>query len=102
MAGALSDNLRSRVLEASVVGASAVPRRRVSVSACRARFVGSPGRRSASCRQARRDARGSRLNVYADLVFGMIDERRNITLNEMVRRLKAERSVRIGRSALSD
>jgi transposase len=45
---------------------------------------------------------GSRLDAHADFVFGMIDERKDITLNEMVDRLEAERSVRIGRSTLSD
>lgn len=45
---------------------------------------------------------GSRLDGYADFVFGMIDERKDITLNEMVDRLEAERSVHIGRSTLSD
>lgn len=32
----------------------------------------------------------------------MIEERKDITLNEMVERLDTERAMRIGRSALSD
>ena len=32
----------------------------------------------------------------------MIDERKDITLNEMFERLEAERSMRIGRSTLCD
>jgi transposase len=32
----------------------------------------------------------------------MIEDHKDITLNEMVARLEAERSMRIGRSALSD
>jgi transposase len=46
--------------------------------------------------------RGSRLDAHADFIIGMIEERKDITLNEMVERLLAERSMRIGRSTLSD
>jgi len=42
---------------------------------------------------------GSRLDGFADFIVGMIEERRDITLNEMVERLDTERSMRIGRSA---
>ena len=46
--------------------------------------------------------RGSRLDVHADFIVGMIEECRHITLDEMVERLLAERSMRIGRSTLND
>ncbi|MGB3389983.1 MAG: IS630 family transposase, partial [Pseudaminobacter sp.] len=46
--------------------------------------------------------RGSRLDGFADFIVGMIEDRKDITLNEMVERLEAEHSMRISRSALSD
>jgi transposase len=45
--------------------------------------------------------RGSRLDQETNFVFEMIEACPDITLNEMVGRLEAERSMRIGRSALS-
>jgi transposase len=38
---------------------------------------------------------------HADFVDAMIEERKDITLDEMVVRLAAERELKIGRSALS-
>ncbi|MER9890155.1 hypothetical protein NKJ48_31915 [Mesorhizobium sp. M0114] len=35
-------------------------------------------------------------------IVGLIDERKDISLNEMMERLAVERSTHIGRSALSD
>lgn len=43
---------------------------------------------------------GSRLDAHADLIVGMIDEVKDITLNGMVLRLCEERALSIGRSAL--
>ena len=45
--------------------------------------------------------RASSLDAHEAFIVGLIDERKDITLNEMVERLAAERSVRISRSALS-
>jgi transposase len=45
--------------------------------------------------------RGSTLDPHEAFIVGMIEEQKDITLDEMVRRLDAEASVRIGRSALS-
>jgi transposase len=45
--------------------------------------------------------RASSLDAHEPLIVGMIEERKDITLNEMVERLAAEQSVRISRSALS-
>lgn len=52
-----------------------------------------------NCPQGSR--RASALNAHATFIVGLIDERKDITLNEMVGRLNGERSVRISRSALS-
>jgi transposase len=45
--------------------------------------------------------RASSLDAYEAFIVGLIEERKDITLNEMVERLSAEHSVRISRSALS-
>lgn len=45
--------------------------------------------------------RASRLDAHEAFIVGMIEERRDITLNEMVDRLLGELSVTISRSALS-
>jgi transposase len=50
-------------------------------------------------RQGRR--RASSVDAHEAFIVGLIDERRDITLNEMVEQLSAERSVRISRSALN-
>jgi transposase len=43
---------------------------------------------------------GSRLDAHRDFIVGMIEEAKDITLNEMVLRLSEGRAVSIGRSAL--
>jgi transposase len=43
---------------------------------------------------------GSRLDAHEKYIVGMIEEEKDITLNEMVLRLAAERAVSIGRSTL--
>ena len=45
--------------------------------------------------------RGSSLDGHAAFLVGLIEGRKDITLNEMVERLAADRAVSIGRSALS-
>ncbi len=103
MARALGDDLRLRVLKASAEGASArsaAVRFGVGVSSA-IRWIARAKIGELSPRPQGRKG-GSRLDAYADFVFEMIDERKDITLNEMVDRLDAERSMRIGRSALSD
>ena len=102
MGKALSVDLRMRVLKASEEGMSArqaAARFGVGVSSAirwiaRAR-IGELGPRP----QGRR--RASSLDAHEDFIVGLIEERKDITLNEMVERLAAERSVRISRSALS-
>jgi len=103
MARALGEDLRSRVLKAAAEGASArqaAARFGVGVSSA-IRWIGRARLGETTPRpQGRR--RGSRLDAHADFIVGMIEERRDITLDEMVERLLAERALRIGRSTLSD
>ncbi|WP_246811258.1 IS630 family transposase [Mesorhizobium sp. AA22] len=104
MARALGEDLRSRVVKAAGEGASArqaAARFGVGISSA-IRWIGRARMGETTPRpQGRR--RGSRLDAHADFIIGMIEERKDIiTLNEMVERLLAERSMRIGRSTLSD
>lgn len=103
MARALGEDLRSRVLKASDEGASArsaAARFGVGVSSA-IRWVARAKMGEVAPRsQGRR--RGSRLDEHSDFIVGMIEDRPDITLNEMVERLGSERSMRIGRSALND
>jgi len=43
---------------------------------------------------------GSSLDAHEAFIIGLIEERKDITLNKMVGRLLAQQSVRISRSAL--
>ncbi len=103
MARALGEDLRSPVLKAAAEGMSArqaAARFGVGVSSA-IRWIGRARLGETAPRpQGRR--RGSRLDAHADFVVGMIEERKDVTLDEMVERLLAERSMRIGRSTLSD
>ena len=102
MARALSDDLRSRVLQASSDGLSArQAAARIGVGISTAiRWIGRAklGERSARAQGWRR---GSRLDPHENFVVEMIEARKDITLNEMVVRLANEVGLRIGRSALS-
>lgn len=99
MARALGDDLRLRVLKAADEGASArqaAARFGVGVSSA-IRWVARAKIGELTPRpQGRR--RGSRLDGYADFIVEMIEERKDITLNEMVERLDTERAMRIGRA----
>jgi transposase len=91
MARALSRDLRVRVLKAADEGASvrqAAARFGVGISSA-IRWIA----RAKTCERTPRPQgrrRGSRLDGYADFIVGMIEERRDITLNEMVERLDTE------------
>lgn len=103
MARALGEDLRSRVLKASDDGASArsaAARFGVAVSSAIRWIARAKIGELAPRAQGRR--RGSRLDEHSDFIVGIIEDSKDITLNEMVDRLEAERSMRIGRSALSD
>lgn len=103
MARAYDKDLRIRVLEAAGAGASArsaAARFGVGVSTA---IVWIRRARQDGERTARRQGkpRGSRLDAHETFIVDMIEANKDITLNEMVERLSAERGVRIGRSALS-
>jgi transposase len=102
MARALSEDLRSRVLKASSQGMSArqaAARFGVGISTA-IRWVGRAriGERTPRPQGWRR---GSALDPHDAFILGMIEEQKDVTLDEMVKRLDNEAGVRIGRSALS-
>ena len=104
MARAYSDDLRLKVLEAIGSGLSthAAARRfgiGIATAVVWARRFREGGETSARVSVGRR---GSRLDAHAFFVEGMIEDRRDVTLDEMVERLSAEQDVRVGRSTLSD
>ena len=100
MGRALSGDLRLRVLKASDAGMSARQAAvRFGVSSA-IRWIARAKMGELTPRpQGRR--RASSLDAHEAFIIGLIEERKDITLNEMVERLAAERSVRISRSALS-
>lgn len=96
MARALGDDLRLRVLKASDDGASArsaAARFGVGVSSAIRWIARAKIGETTPPPQGR--WRGSRLDEHADFIVGLIEDRKDITLNEMVDRLEAERSMRI-------
>ena len=98
MTRAFSDDLRSRGLAASRDGMSArsaAARFGIGISTAIAWIASARAGLLTPAMQGRRG--GSRLE---DFIFGMIEEAKDITLNEIVRRLCEERAVSIGRSAL--
>jgi transposase len=102
MGRALSVDLRSRVLKASDEGMSArqaAARFGVGVSSAIRWIARAKIGELAPRPQGRR--RVSSLDAHEAFIVGLIEERKDITLNEMVERLVAEQSVRISRSALS-
>ncbi len=102
MARALSDDLRMRVLKVSSEGLSArqsAARFGVGISTA-IRWIARARLGETTARvQGRR--RTSRLDVHEAFIVGLIEERKDITLHEMMARLSDERSVVIGHSALS-
>ena len=102
MGKALSVDLRRRVLKASEEGMSArqaAVRFGVGVSSA-IRWIARAKMGELTPRpQGRR--RASSLDAHEAFIIGLIEERKDITLNEMVERLESEQSVRISRSALS-
>ena len=103
MARALSSDLRSRVLKASRDGLSvrqAAARFGVGISSAIRWIARAKVGEMVARPQGRR--RGSSLDGHASFIIGLIEGRKDITLDEMVEHLATERSMRIGRSALSD
>ncbi|MER8670447.1 IS630 family transposase [Mesorhizobium sp. M1156] len=102
MGRAFSVDLRSRVLKASDEGMSArqaAARFGVGVSSAIRWIARAKIGELAPRPQGRR--RASSLDAHEAFIVGLIEERKDITLNEMVERLVVEQSVRISRSALS-
>jgi transposase len=103
MGRALSGDLRVRVLKASGEGLSA--RRaaaRFGVSASTAiRWIARAKLGEFEARATGR-RRGSSLDAHEAFIFAMIEEQKDITLDEMVGRLLEKRGVAIGRSALNN
>ena len=102
MARALSEDLRSRVLKACSDGMSArqaAARFGIGISTA-IRWIGRAkiGELTARPQGWRR---GSALDPHETFIVGMIDETKDVTLDEMVKRLADEAGVRISRSALS-
>ena len=101
MARALDDDLRLRLLKASAAGLSArqaAARFEVGVSTA-IRWIarakdGEPTSRPQGWK------RPSALDEHEAFVIGLIEERKEVRLDEMVALLSAERQVRISRSAL--
>ena len=101
MAQALSDDLRLRVLKASAAGMSArqaAARFGVGISTA-IRWIarakeGEPTSRPQGWR------RPSALDAHEAFVVELIEDRTDITLDEMVERLSVDQQVRISRSAL--
>ena len=100
MARAYSQDLRDRVIDAALSGASA---RQVA-----ARFgVGDATAivwvrraRESGERAARRQGqpRGSKLDAHRDYLLGLIAEQSDLTISELLERLLTERSVRASRA----
>ena len=102
MARALSDDLRSRVLKAWTDGLSArqaAARFGVGISSA-IRWI-ARAKIGELTPRAQGSRRVSSLDAHEAFIVGLIDERKDVTLNEMVARLADEQSVRISRSALS-
>lgn len=101
MGRALSHDLRERVLKSSQAGLSARKcAERFGVAASTAiRWIERAAKGETTPRTPPR--RVSRLWSHADFIDGMIEDRKDITLDEMVARLGGERGVKIGRSMLS-
>lgn len=101
MARALDDDLRLRLLKASAAGLSArqaAARFEVGISTA-IRWIarakdGEPTSRPQGWR------RPSALDAHEAFVIELIEERKDVTLDEMVALLSAERQVRISRSAV--
>ncbi|MCM2395883.1 IS630 family transposase [Rhizobium sp. S95] len=101
MTRAFSDDLRSRVLAASrdgMAARSAAARFGIGISTAIAWIASARQGQMTPAKQGRRG--GTRIDAHEDYIVGMIEEAKDVTLNEMVLRLAEERAVSIGRSGL--
>lgn len=102
MGKALSGDLRLRVVKASSSGMSArqaAARFGVGVSSA-IRWI-ARAKIGELVPRPQGHRRASSLEAHEGFIAGMIEEREDITLNEMVAQFLAEQSVKISRSALS-
>jgi transposase len=102
MARAYGEDLRGRVLAAASDGASAraaAARFGVAIATAVRWVARARGGERGARRQGR--PRGSQLDAHEAFVSAMIEAQKDITLDEMVERLVAERALHLGRSALS-
>jgi len=97
MARALSQDLRDRVIDATLSGMSA-RRAAARFGVGVATAIAWAARAREGDRQARAQGgqRGSKLDVHRDFLLGLITEKDDITLCEMQARLKAEHGVHAG------
>ena len=102
MGRALSHDLRERVLTASQEGISArQAARRFGVSASSAiRWIARAGQGETGPRKPGRK-KASRLDPHGGFIVALIEEQKDITLDEMVVRLAEGCDTKIGRSMLS-
>lgn len=102
MGRALSSDLRERVLKASREGFSARQAAvRFGVAASTAiRWIARARQGETGPRKTGRKT-ASRLDIHEAFIVAMMEEKKDITLDEMVVRLAGERGLKIGRSMLS-
>jgi transposase len=103
MGRALSNDLRMRVLQASAEGMTArraAARFGVGISTA-IRWIARAKIGELEARPVGR-RRGSSLDAQGAFILSMIEDQKDITLNEMVARLLEGQGVRIGRSALNN
>lgn len=102
MGRALSSDLRERVLKASQDGHSArQAAARFGVSASSAiRWIARAGQGETEPRKSGRK-KASRLDTHEGFIVALIEDKKDITLDEMVVRLAEDRDMKIGRSMLS-
>ena len=97
-----SVDLRERVVAAIEGGMSTgEAARRFAVSKAASGDWARRKRRTGSVAPAKQGKpRGLKLDAHADFIFGLIEEAPDITLDEMVERLAAERAVKIVRTGV--
>jgi transposase len=102
MGKSYSTDLRERVVAAIKSGLSTgEAAKRFSVGKATAGEWARRERATGSVEPARQGKpRGLKLDAHADFILGLIAKKRDITLDEMVERLAAERSVKVVRTAV--
>ena len=102
MARAYSQDLRDRVLKAASEGMSnrqAAKRFGVSVSAA-IKWIGRARTTGETRPRKQGQPRGSKLDAHADFILGVLAEKPDVTLKEMLERLRSERDMPVGTGTL--